>query len=229
MDGTWVKLMRSEEVMELLHNTNAFALLSVIAIRARRTNKFNRFGLTIGQALIGDYKRYGMTERSYRTAKDKLEKWGFVTFKGTNKGTIATLCDKRIYDINPETKDEQNDGTETDKGRVSDGQETTNKNVKNANNEKKVKKFIPPILQDVVDYAKSRNSSLDPKVFFEFFDVAGWADSRGTKVKNWKQKFISWESRNGRQASETGQRQSQNPATSGGGVDSGNSNGDFIR
>jgi len=92
-----------------------------------------------------------------------------------------------------------------------------------------IKSFIPPTLQDVVDYAKSRNSSLEPKKFFEYFDVAGWVDSRGTKVRSWKQKFISWESRNGKQTSGTGQRESKESAASGSGVNSLNGNGDFIR
>lgn len=60
---------------------------------------------------------------------------------------------------------------------------------------KKNESFVPPTLQEITDYAKQRNSPLEPKVFFEFFDVAKWVDSKGNKVKNWKQKFITWESR----------------------------------
>lgn len=55
------------------------------------------------------------------------------------------------------------------------------------------KEFVPPVLQEVTDYAKSRNSVIEPKKFFEFFDAADWVDSRGNKVKNWKQKFLTWE------------------------------------
>lgn len=53
--------------------------------------------------------------------------------------------------------------------------------------------FKPPTLEEVTEYAKSRNSSVDPRFFFEFFDSADWVDSQGKKVKNWKQKFITWE------------------------------------
>ena len=34
------------------------------------------------------------------------------------------------------------------------------------------------------------------KKFFNYFDVGNWIDSNGNKVKNWKQKLITWESRN---------------------------------
>ena len=62
----------------------------------------------------------------------------------------------------------------------------------------KTKSFIPPTLQDVIDYANSRHSSVDAKKFYEYFTAdedksKHWIDSKGNKVKNWKQKFITWE------------------------------------
>ena len=52
----------------------------------------------------------------------------------------------------------------------------------------------PPTLQQVKDYVVEKGYSVDPDVFFEFFDVGGWVDSRGNKVQNWKQKLITWNS-----------------------------------
>lgn len=100
MTDGFIKLKRSTIVLELVRNPNAFTLLTVIAQRARRTNGFNVKGLKIGEALIGDYRNYGLSEREYRTAKQKLATWGFAVFEATNKGTIARLADERIYDIN---------------------------------------------------------------------------------------------------------------------------------
>jgi hypothetical protein len=75
-------------------------------------------------------------------------KWKFITTKSTTKGTIATLLDNGIYDINLEAGNGQNDEPVTDEQRTGNGQVTTNKNVKkqkNANNEKKT---IFPIALD---------------------------------------------------------------------------------
>lgn len=55
------------------------------------------------------------------------------------------------------------------------------------------KKFVPPTLQEIEEYAKSRKSNVDAKKFYEFFTTGNWVDSKGNKVKNWKQKFITWE------------------------------------
>lgn len=125
--------------MELLYNTNAFGLLTLIAIRARRTKAFNHLGLTIGQAVIGDFKAVGLSRQQYRTALSKLVEWGFVTIKATNRGTIATITDARIYDINANDSNQQLNQTATIKQPTANHQATTNKNVKKANNDKNEK------------------------------------------------------------------------------------------
>lgn len=63
-------------------------------------------------------------------------------------------------------------------------------------------KFVPPTLEEVEAYAASRQSTVDSRRFFEYFntpDAQGrsWRDSKGNPVKNWKQKFLTWEGRDG--------------------------------
>lgn len=62
------------------------------------------------------------------------------------------------------------------------------------NGVRKRARFVPPTLEEVRAYCNERGSSVDPVRFFEYFDSGGWTDSRGQKVKNWKQKLITWES-----------------------------------
>jgi hypothetical protein len=111
MTTGFIKLNRSPETLELLNDPNAFVLLTVIALRARRTDEFNIHNLQIGQALIGDHRKYGLSEQQYRSAVKRLRKWGLAAFKPTSRGTIATLIDSRIYDINetssPRTNNER--------------------------------------------------------------------------------------------------------------------------
>jgi hypothetical protein len=121
---SFIKMVKSRKTNELIKDRNAFALLAQIALRAKRTNDFSVHGLEIGEALIGDYKSIGLTERKYRTAKAKLREWGFVTTKATNKGTIAKLINSEVFDINEEAE-------RRPKRQDSDEQETTNKKEKN--------------------------------------------------------------------------------------------------
>lgn len=60
----------------------------------------------------------------------------------------------------------------------------------------KKEKFTPPTYEDVLEYAKSRNREDLAKKFYDYFTAGNWVDSKGNKVKNWKQKFITWEQHN---------------------------------
>ena len=68
----------------------------------------------------------------------------------------------------------------------------------------KVKRFVPPTLEEVEAYARERNSSVDPKQFYEYFSTGNWVDAKGNKVKNWKQKFLTWEKFNVKTAPKRG-------------------------
>ena len=60
--------------------------------------------------------------------------------------------------------------------------------------DKNKKKFIPPTIEEVREYAKSRNSNVDVQKFYDYYSVAKWHDKDGKPVKNWKQRLITWES-----------------------------------
>ncbi len=66
-------------------------------------------------------------------------------------------------------------------------------NQKKSQKETQVKRFVPPTLSEVEAYCKERNSNVNAKVFFDYFTEGGWCDSKGNKVRNWKQKLITWE------------------------------------
>lgn len=52
--------------------------------------------------------------------------------------------------------------------------------------------FIPPSLEEIKQYIEEKNINVEANQFFNFFDVANWIDSKGNKVKNWKQKLLTW-------------------------------------
>lgn len=75
-----------------------------------------------------------------------------------------------------------------------------NENVNVNDNEnvyiEKIKRFKPPTLSEIEEYCKERNNNVNAKRFFDYYETANWKDSKGTPVKNWKQKMIAnWESK----------------------------------
>lgn len=140
---TYFKALRSEDALELLKaSVNAFALLYIVALRAQRTNSFNRHGLKPGEALVGDFYNYGMSKKAYRLAKQLLQKWHFAAFRGTHRGTIATLLNTRVFDVNLETEGTQKVTLGAHSGHTQGTLRAPTKNVKNAKNGKNAKNLL---------------------------------------------------------------------------------------
>jgi hypothetical protein len=130
----WFKVTRGEVWAEVVKaNPLAYVLAALIAHRARWNDGFNRHGLALGEAFLGDFENYGMSERQYRTAKGQLQEWGFATFRATNKGTIGKLTDTRLFAIYAIAIDGQGASQKTDQPtngtRASDGQVTDNRRL----------------------------------------------------------------------------------------------------
>ena len=53
-----------------------------------------------------------------------------------------------------------------------------------------------PTFDEVDAYIKDKHLSVNPNKFFDYFTESNWVDSKGNKVKNWKQKLLTWNSFN---------------------------------
>ena len=111
-DGAFfVKLVDGTAAHDLVRDPNAFALVSLIALRAYKGRGVNMRGLRFGEAFLGDHRECGLSRGQYRTAQRRLKSWGLVDFRGTSKGTIARLCGAEVYDIgrSPEGQQKANE------------------------------------------------------------------------------------------------------------------------
>lgn len=58
-------------------------------------------------------------------------------------------------------------------------------------NKSKKKIFVPPLLSDVQDYFKENGYSIESaNKAYNYYASSNWVDSKGDKVKSWKQKMI---------------------------------------
>ena len=66
-----------------------------------------------------------------------------------------------------------------------------NKNIKEK--EEKKEKF-PPSFEEIKKYIDDKKLNVDAEKFFNYFTEGNWIDSKGNKVRNWKQKILTWNS-----------------------------------
>lgn len=78
-----------------------------------------------------------------------------------------------------------------------------NNNINNTSNkESKSKRFTPPTLEEVQEYCKDNEYSVDAEAFIDFYTSKGWMVGKN-KMKEWKAAIRTWEKRN-RAAGQTG-------------------------
>ena len=63
---------------------------------------------------------------------------------------------------------------------------------KNKNKKTKEKEFVPPTIDEIQKYVLEKKLTVDCQFFYNYFTEGKWIDSKGDKVKNWKQKILTW-------------------------------------
>ena len=84
------------------------------------------------------------------------------------------------------------DGAKMSNGYTENVQPIPNINT-NIKPNKKTHIFVPPTLEEIEAYCKERGNGVDAKYFFDYYSAGKWVDAKGNKVRNWKQKLITWE------------------------------------
>ena len=57
------------------------------------------------------------------------------------------------------------------------------------------KRFIPPTIEQVIEYCKERKNNIDAEQFIDYYTTNGWKVGKN-KMKDWKASIRTWE-RNG--------------------------------
>jgi hypothetical protein len=63
----------------------------------------------------------------------------------------------------------------------------------NTDNKPYNKHFAPPTLEEIQKYITEKGLHVDAKQFYDYFEAGNWVDSKGNRVKSWKQKLLTWD------------------------------------
>ena len=144
---------------------------------------------------------YGVNNLTISRLISQLEKKGYITVEIVYKEGSKEI-DKRVIGIdkkintpiqkNQEGTDEKINTPIDEKIKENN---TSNKQYKNNNKEKEIKKkkFTPPTLEEVEAYVKENGLTVNAKDFIDYFEATNWIDSKGQKVISWKGKIRTWQ------------------------------------
>jgi len=126
------------------------------------------------------------------TNSPKMRAW--LGDKGKEKvsESVMTLSDNVI-----ESVDSVSTCAELDKNRLEENR--INKDLLTSVSEtKKVKQFVRPTFEQVIEYCNQRKNTVDANKFLDHYDSAGWMRGK-TKIKCWKACVRTWENNSSNQ------------------------------
>ena len=131
------------------------------------------------------------------------------------KGGQSRKQDEANESIAKQEEANESIAKQTEANESNEEQEEANSTIKRKEKEKKIKenkreenieretpskegvkreRFVPPTLEEVQDYCEEKHLAVDPIVFFQYFTEGNWTDAKGQRVRNWKQKILTWNS-----------------------------------
>ena len=124
-----------------------------------------------------------LTTSSIKTALKKLEESGLILTGSYNR---AAYDRTKWYSYSGQIHLSE----------IANGKENNSQPIPSNKPSNKPAKRKPPTLEEIIAYKEEKNLSVDAYKFFDYFDAGNWYDSKGNKVKNWKQKMLTWNNHN---------------------------------
>ena len=132
----------------------------------------------------------GIDRRTLDRVRNELIQKGYIEYKKGTGNQAGTYLIVQFDTQNVIQNDIQN-GTQ-----MSHNMTTLDKQKHKLNNKeskkKNLEKFIAPSLDDIKKYVLEKQLNVDADKFYNYFTEGNWVDSKGNKVKNWKQKILTW-------------------------------------
>lgn len=209
-DFTYIKLYR-----RILNNpvvckdADHFAIwvyLLLVATHTEREKIFKGKKITLnpGQLITGRIaisEKLSISQSKVQRVLKNLENEQQIEQQTSNRNRLITILNWNDYQGSEQRIEQQVNNKRT----TTEQQVNTYKNVKKEKNDKNINKekenpkaksirFVPPSLEEVEAYCKSRNNKVDAGRFIDFYESKGWMVGKN-KMKDWKASVRTWEKR----------------------------------
>ena len=133
-------------------------------------------------------KLYGKSVVTISKWINELISNGYISSYYTYKGGTKEIDRRYLSILKGGIKENDKGGI---KENFKDNNIKVNNNITYSNNKGRFKK---PTINDINDYCKQRNNTIDAETFFDFYESKNWMVGRN-KMKDWKACVRTWEKR----------------------------------
>lgn len=141
---------------------------------------------------------YGSSTRTIRSSITKLEENGYLKRQLIYKKNSKEVEKRLLY---PMTKisspEEKNFLTPGEKNFLDNNTSINTTSINNKEKEiyKEKESFCKPTIEEIAEYCRERNNSVDAEAFYYHYESKGWLIGKA-KMKSWKAAVITWEKGN---------------------------------
>ena len=168
MKDSFILYQEHEEIFNELTNEEAGKLIKAI-FEYERTGQIQELDKSLKIALIPIKNTLDKNREKYEKVVERNKQ---NIQKRWNKQDTKNTTGKNGIPKNTKNTDNDND----------------NDNDIIINNNKKEK----PTLEEIQNYIKEKQLKVNGEQFYNYFTEGNWIDAKGNKVKNWKQKLLTW-------------------------------------
>lgn len=200
----FIRLHRKITQWEWYQNPNTFRVFLHCLLMANFTDgRFEGKEIKRGQfvtSLPSLSEQTSLSIRQVRTSLEHLILTGELTSKSYPKYRIITVVKYNDYQRDDRQIDSQMTGNRqaSDRQPTGDRQQYKNENKerREEGKEKTPSVFVPPTLDEVIEYCRERGNRVDPEKWFDFYASKGWMIGKN-KMKDWKAAVRTWEKDSG--------------------------------
>ena len=175
-------------------SSNAQCLYFYLLNKNNELNWIKEF--TVANMIVCGYTN--LSRQALDRARNELKQKGYIDYQkgfSNQAGKYLIVSFDTQNDTQDNTQNDTQDDIQDDTQsghRVSTLYKQNKTKLKKEINKEKV--FIAPTLEEIKKYVLEKNLNVDAENFYNYFTTGNWIDSKGNKVKNWKQKIITWNS-----------------------------------
>lgn len=189
-EGSFIVLYRKLRDWEWYTDSKMVHIfIHLLLMASYKDSNYRGVRIKRGQLLTGRLsisQSTGISHQSVRTCLRRLVITNEIVIESTNQYSIITICNYDFY----QRFDRKSTNKTTNKNHNSEHAINNDTTTFNSVGTKLTKVFIPPTILEVEDFFVSKGYLRSKgKEAFEYYNVADWVDSKGNKVKNWKQKM----------------------------------------
>lgn len=133
--------------------------------------------------LIKDFEKSGKIKYNEQTKEIAIKNW--LKYNSSSSPKVQSCIDKEFKLVKDTLLIQYLNSIDTCSQEEEEEEKETEEEEK-----KKKNKFTPPTLDEVVSFFKEKGyTQKSAQKAFDYYNIADWVDSKGAKVKNWKQKM----------------------------------------